>query len=569
MPTAFPERFPMRRPVRVRRPMLEAVEPRLLLHGGHDHGDGVNMPEVVPTGVNQRPLSPIIIEPLRNGQIVSGSDVHMETAPMRDPDAGDVHVSSDFQIWLARPRRLVWVANNVDGLEKAHSHLGDGRFVGPFVGRTSLAANRTYQFRIRHRDSSGDPATEWSPWSVRTFRTARLTQPGGGGVGAPGQVQNGWRVMQSGFQVEVVGQGYQLPVNIAFAATAGGDPAEPSYYVSELYGTIKVVRNDGKISTYAANLLNFDPTGRFPGSGEQGLTGVAVDPTTGDLFAALLYDDGTGAHHPKVIRLTSDDGGFTGSTITTVLDISSEVQGPSHQISHVSIGPDGMLYVHMGDGMAPAVARDLDQFRGKILRLNTDGSAPADNPYYDAADGIAARDYVYASGFRNPFGGAWRGADKRLYEVENGPSVDRLAQVARGADYGWDGSNASMRNRALYNWDPAVAPVKIVFVQPSTFGGSGFPGGKQDRAFVTESGPTYATGPQQRGKRVVEFALAADGRVERGPIPLLQYAGRGKATAVALAAGPDGLYFSELYPDQGGDPTASGARILRIRSTGR
>lgn len=85
---------------------------------------------------------------------------------------------------------------------------------------------------------------------------------------------------------------------------------------------------------------------------------------------------------------------------------------------------------------------------------------------------------------------------------------------------------------------------------------------------MTESGPTYASGAQQRGKRVVEFQLDHTGRVVRGPIPLLKYVGRGKATAVALAAGPDGLYLSELYPDRGGNPAARGARILRIRYVG-
>jgi glucose/arabinose dehydrogenase len=50
----------------------------------------------------------------------------------------------------------------------------------------------------------------------------------------------------------------------------------------------------------------------------------------------------------------------------------------------------------MGDGDVPAVAQNLDDFRGKILRVNLDGSAPADNPFYNAADGITARDYIYA-----------------------------------------------------------------------------------------------------------------------------------------------------------------------------
>ena len=55
-------------------------------------------------------------------------------------------------------------------------------------------------------------------------------------------------------------------------------------------------------------------------------------------------------------------------------------------------------------------------------------------------------------GLRNPFGGAWRAADGAQWEVENGPSVDRLAKVVAGRNYLWDGTDASMQNFAAYNW---------------------------------------------------------------------------------------------------------------------
>src|SRR4030095_7978726 len=122
----------------------------------------------------------------------------------------------------------------------------------------------------------------------------------------------------------------------------------------------------------------------------------------------------------------------------------SEAQGQSHQISNVTIGPDGKLYVHMGDGFQTDTALDLDSFRGKILRMNLDGSAPGDNPFYDASDGIHARDYVFAYGVPTPFGGTWRASDGSHYEIENGPSVDRMAKVVAGRNFGWDSSDESM-----------------------------------------------------------------------------------------------------------------------------
>ena len=86
--------------------------------------------------------------------------------------------------------------------------------------------------------------------------------------------------MLPGYQVEVVATGFQLPVNIAFVPNPGPDGNDPLFYVTELYGTIKVVSNLGNVSDFATNLLDYSPSGQFPGSGEQGLSGIAIDPAT-------------------------------------------------------------------------------------------------------------------------------------------------------------------------------------------------------------------------------------------------------------------------------------------------
>ena len=93
---------------------------------------------------------------------------------------------------------------------------------------------------------------------------------------------------------------------------------------------------------------------------------------------------------------------------------------------------------------------------------------------------------------------------------------------------------------------------------------------RMDHAYVTESGPTHAAGPQALGKRIVEFQLAtADAAPLSGPTTLVENNGTGFETAVGLAAGPDGLYFSGLYKDQGSaTPADPGGRILRVRYIG-
>src|SRR5207249_4393629 len=118
-----------------------------------------------------------------------------------------------------------------------------------------------------------------------------------------------------------------------------------------------------------SNLLNYQPTGQLPGSGEQGLGGMAIDPSNGDLIVAMLYSsnpsDANAAHYGKIVRLHSNDGGVTMSSQKTLLSMPNESTGQAHNLSDVSIGPDGKLYVHNGDGFS-GDAQKLNKFRGKI-----------------------------------------------------------------------------------------------------------------------------------------------------------------------------------------------------------
>jgi glucose/arabinose dehydrogenase/PKD repeat protein len=646
---------------------------------------------------NVPPLTPMVTEPSFDGRITNPEDTHMETAPFSDPDPGDTHAATDWEIWTITPSQRIWAALNTVGGSRVHIHLGDGVFQGSHAGRVSLIAGTNYQLRVRHKDSSGDPSTQWSPYATRLFATgnlstvfplemddildspaptwrdttglsavlptgatltvesgtggALLTFTGAGGTNQvtnpptlpehvpvrvrftaanqtltfpetdldftdhtgvdrtillppintlPGQSSyfwvsaNGstyvgqanqtqpdfsilargaavpWEVLQPGYKVEIVASGFKLPVNIAFIPNPGPAPDAPIFYVTELYGAIKVVRRNGTVGTYAQGLLNFQPSGLFPGSGEVGLSGIVVDPASGDVFAAMLYDPNFGDDFfPKVVRLHSTDGGHTAATQVVIRDMVNEWQGQSHQISNLTIGPDGKLYVHMGDGFDFTTAQNLDSYRGKVLRMNLDGSAPSDNPFYNAANGITARDYIFAYGLRNPFGGAWRSADGKHYEVENGPGVDRIAKINAGQNYLWDGTDESMANFAIHNWQPPVGPVNMAFTQLSTFNGSQFPPSKMDHMFISESGSTWGTGPTPSGKRISEFVLNAAGTLVSGPDSLIEYNGSGKASCVGLTAGPDGLYFTDLYKDENyTSPTDAGANVLRVRFVG-
>ncbi|HEY1238691.1 MAG TPA: PQQ-dependent sugar dehydrogenase [Solirubrobacterales bacterium] len=499
------------------------------------------------------PPAPTITEPAVDGQLVQPEDVHMVASAPENP-ADDS--CTDWEILTSDRSQVLWQAHCVTGALAVHIHLGDGDFVTSGGG---LAFGSTYMLRARFHGSD----SSIGPWSYRRFDTYPPSSPGGG---IP------WTPLEPGYVIDEVAGGLQLPMNIAFVPNPGSGPKDPVLYLTELYGTIKVITRDGSIGDYATGLLNYNPTGDFPGSGAGGLTGIVVDPGTGDVFASMVHDPDpsplVGDLYGRVVRFHSEDGGLTASAGTVILDMPGESQPFSHQISNLTIGPDdGKLYVHMGDGFDPTTSTNLNSFRGKILRVNLDGSPAGANGLYDPSDGITPKDYVYAYGFRNPFGGAWRASNGAHYEVENGPSVDRLARVVEGMNYTYDGTNPSMLVGALYNWDPAHAPTNIAFTEPQTFGGSGFPAAQMDHAFVAESGSTWATGPQLLGKRIVEFAPDPEtGEIGGHPHTLVEYTGTGKATAAGLAAGPGGLYFTELYRDQGFTSAIDpGARLLRIR----
>ena len=249
------------------------------------------------------PSAPTILEPASEGVVVSPGDVHMEATGFGDAD-GDAHACSDWEIIGGLgdgdgPERVMWDAPCARGVLKEHIHLGDGEF-HPFPEEIELPYDWDHILRVRFVDSAG----EAGPWSERRFRTEPPGPPG-----VPAAVP--WAPRQEGFRVELVASGLQLPVNVAMVLRPRSGPRAPLLYVTELYGDIKLVRRNGSVTTYAGDLLNFDPIDDFPGAGEAGLAGVVVEPRTGDVFASMVYEPASapGGMYAKVVRFRSSRGG--------------------------------------------------------------------------------------------------------------------------------------------------------------------------------------------------------------------------------------------------------------------
>ena len=167
-------------------------------------------------------------------------------------------------------------------------------------------------------------------------------------------------------------------------------------------------------------------------NGEGGLLGLELSPHFRRDHWVYLYH--TSAADNRIVRIKLAAG---------VLDLASEqvllsgiARNKFHNGGRLRFGPDGKLYASVGDAQVGANAQDLNSLNGKILRLNPDGTAPADNPFY--ANGGNAR-YVWSYGHRNLEGLAFDSRG-RLWEAELGNSImDELNLIRKGANYGWPG----------------------------------------------------------------------------------------------------------------------------------
>jgi glucose/arabinose dehydrogenase len=156
--------------------------------------------------------------------------------------------------------------------------------------------------------------------------------------------------------------------------------------------------------------------------GEGGLLGIAV-------HERYLYAYSTGADENRVQRfpLTGAPGSLDLGEPETIL--SGLAAASNHNGGRIAFGPDGLLYVAVGDAGDRESAQDPASLSGKILRIAPDGAVPQDNPI----DGSP----VYSLGHRNPQGLAWDEAGT-LYASEFGQDTwDELNVIERGGNYGW------------------------------------------------------------------------------------------------------------------------------------
>jgi glucose/arabinose dehydrogenase len=171
-------------------------------------------------------------------------------------------------------------------------------------------------------------------------------------------------------------------------------------------------------------------------SGSAGLLGVAFDPAFAtNQFVYVYYTTQTTPRHNRISRFTADgDVAVPGSEVV-LFDLDDQSQG-GHHGGALHFGLDGKLYVAVGENHVGEFSQALDNLFGKILRLNSDGTIPEDNPFFGVATGKNRA--IWALGLRNPFTFAVQPATGRMFINDVGQSTwEEINEGAAGANYGW------------------------------------------------------------------------------------------------------------------------------------
>jgi glucose/arabinose dehydrogenase len=216
------------------------------------------------------------------------------------------------------------------------------------------------------------------------------------------------------------------------SATAMAIAPDGRLFVCQQTGQLRVIKNGTLLATPFVTLT-------VNSSGERGLLGVAFDPNfVTNAFVYVYYTATTPAIHNRVSRfIANGDVAVTGpGSETIILDLNNLSGATNHNGGAIHFGSDGKLYIAAGENANAANSQTLNNLLGKILRINSDGTIPSDNPFFDIATGINRA--IWALGLRNPFTFNFQPGTGRLFINDVGQSAwEEINDGIVGSNYGW------------------------------------------------------------------------------------------------------------------------------------
>ncbi len=271
-------------------------------------------------------------------------------------------------------------------------------------------------------------------------------------------------------RTEIVAEGLDEPWGLAFLP-------DGSILVTERPGAIRRVVN-GKVS---------DPFSGLPAIGDVGQGGlldIALDPDfaeTQTIFFTFAEPSAAGdAYGTAVARARVDLDGEGLEDVQIIFSANKKSSGGRHFGSRLRFAGDGTLFVTLGDRGTQMRAQDPFDHAGSVIRINRDGSVPAENPFADGKDALPE---IWSIGHRNAQGAAIHPQTGELWTLSHGAAGgDEVNKPQAGLNYGWPlisygenysgapfamGAAAEGLEQPIFYWDPSIAPSGFDFYDPA------------------------------------------------------------------------------------------------------
>jgi glucose/arabinose dehydrogenase len=227
----------------------------------------------------------------------------------------------------------------------------------------------------------------------------------------------------SGFTAVPVAGGISSPTAMDFAP-------DGRLFVCQQTGQLRVISGGSLLPTPFVNLT-------VNSSGERGLLGVTFDPDfANNHFVYVYYTATTPTIHNRVSRFTANGDVALGGSEVAILDLNDLSSATNHNGGAIHFGPDGKLYIAVGENANPSNSQTLNNLLGKMLRINADGTIPPDNPFFSTATGNNRA--IWALGLRNPFTFGFQPGTGRMFINDVGQNIwEEINDGIVGSNYGW------------------------------------------------------------------------------------------------------------------------------------
>ncbi len=366
----------------------------------------------------------------------------------------------------------------------------------------------------------------------------------------------------AGFQIQTVLGGLDKPTSMAFVP-------DGRIFIAEKDGKVRVVKNGVLLATPLITLNDINT------AGDHGILGIAVDPNfsqNGYVYLAYTFENNASNYNgPKtgrIVRITAvGDTASLASKVTILGKVGGTAAQPSctnfaatadcihsdspaHSMGGLRFGTDGKLYAALGDGAgfenvdANALhSQDLNVLAGKYVRINTDGTAPTDNPFYNG-DVNANRSKVWALGLRNAYRFNFRPSNGKMYIGEVGwKTWEEINIGKKGANYGWP-CREGLEKQPEYNCTASSVVTDPIYVYDHSSGSGSVTGGAfpTNNVYPAQYMSTYFFGDYSQNFLRIMNVDANDNLLSVSTFS------DDAAGPVEIVTGPDGyIYYLAIY----------------------